>query len=319
MARKPRIHFPGACYHVILRGNGGQDIFFEKNDRFQFLALLQEGINRYKCRIHSYCLMNNHIHLVVQVRDIPLSRIMQNVSFRYTRYIHTKTKQMGHLFQGRYKAILIDADTYLLELVRYIHNNPVRAAIVQSPQEFIWSSHKNYLDMEGKKNNWLTTSFVLKMFADNLRDAVALYNDFIQKGLNEKHREEFYKGRGKSQILGDDDFIDKTSILISNKDSFSPTIQEIIQQVCEEFKISKKEFSSGSKNQCLAKARAVAALFVRESAGITLTELSREIQRDLSGLSQAASRLYKKSQRDSEIIELLKKIEKALRKPTSQA
>ena len=123
MARKPRIHYPGAFYHVILRGNDGQDIFYTKIDRSRFCELLQEGIERYEHRIHGFCLMSNHLHLIVQAGDIPLSRILQNVSFRYTRYINKKKKRIGHLFQGRYKAILIDADSYLLELVRYIHLN----------------------------------------------------------------------------------------------------------------------------------------------------------------------------------------------------
>ena len=114
MARKPRIHYPGAFYHVILRGNGGQDIFFSKNDRTKFYLLLQEGIERFGHRIHAFCLMTNHIHLVIQIGDIPLSKIMQNVTFRYTRYINARRKEFGHLFQGRYKAILIDADTYIL-------------------------------------------------------------------------------------------------------------------------------------------------------------------------------------------------------------
>ena len=113
MARKPRIHYPGAWYHVILRGNGGSDIFFDTQDRTQFFLLLQEGVERYGHRIHAYCLMTNHIHLVVQVANIPLSRITQNISFRYTRYINRRKNQAGHLFQGRYKALLIDAENYL--------------------------------------------------------------------------------------------------------------------------------------------------------------------------------------------------------------
>jgi len=90
MARKPRIHFPGAFYHVILRGNGGQDIFSIDDDRIRFLLLLQEGLERYKHRIHGFCLMSNHVHLLIQVGDVSLSKIMQNVSFRYTRYYNAQ-------------------------------------------------------------------------------------------------------------------------------------------------------------------------------------------------------------------------------------
>ena len=145
MARKPRLHYSGASYHVILRGNGGQDIFIDKKDRTRFYFLLQEGVERYRHRIHAYCLMTNHVHLAIQVGDVPLSRIIQNLSFRYTRYLNRRKNQVGHLFQGRYKALLIDADSYLLELVRYIHNNPVRAGMVKTAEEYPWSSHHAYL------------------------------------------------------------------------------------------------------------------------------------------------------------------------------
>ena len=117
MARKPRIHFTGAFYHVMLRGNSGQDIFFSSEDRVRFCFLVQEGVGMYGHRIHAFCLMDNHIHLLIQVGEIPLAKIIHNLSFRYTRYINVSQKRTGHLFQGRYKAILINADNYLLQLV----------------------------------------------------------------------------------------------------------------------------------------------------------------------------------------------------------
>ena len=110
MARQPRLHVAGGVYHVMVRGNGGQDIFFEKGDRSHLYLLLQQGLERYGHRVHGFCCMPNHIHFVIQVQDLPLSQIMQNLSFRYTRWINTQLTRRGHLFQGRYKAILVDAD-----------------------------------------------------------------------------------------------------------------------------------------------------------------------------------------------------------------
>jgi len=110
MARKPRIHLPGGFYHVMLRGNAGQDIFLTDEDRYHFYLLMQEGVERFAHRIHAFCCMSNHIHLVIQVADISLSRIMQNLSFRHTQWMNKKQRRTGHLFQGRYKAILVDAD-----------------------------------------------------------------------------------------------------------------------------------------------------------------------------------------------------------------
>lgn len=140
MARKPRIHYPGAFYHVMLRGNDGQVIFFDDSDRCRFYLLIQEGISRFRYRVHAFCCMGNHIHLTIQVSEIPLSRIIQNLSFRYTRWINRKYGRIGHLFQGRYKAILVDADIYLAQLVRYIHLNPVRGRLVMNPEDFSWSA-----------------------------------------------------------------------------------------------------------------------------------------------------------------------------------
>jgi REP element-mobilizing transposase RayT len=163
MARRGRIHYSGAVYHVMVRGNGGQDIFFDESDRIRFCDLLEEGVKRFQVRIPALCLMSNHVHLVVQVDEIPLSRLIQNVSFRYTRYRNAKERRTGHLFQGRYKAIVIDVERYLLELVRYIHLNPVRAGIVGRPEEYRWSSHRAYLGKEDWP--WLSTDWILSRYS----------------------------------------------------------------------------------------------------------------------------------------------------------
>ena len=127
MARKPRLHIPGGLYHVILRGNAQQDVFFTPADRRCFYELLTEGTARFDYRVHAFCLMTNHLHLALQVGDLELSAGMQNLSFRYTRYLNTRLNRVGHLFQGRFKAFLVDQDRYGLALVRYLHLNPVRA------------------------------------------------------------------------------------------------------------------------------------------------------------------------------------------------
>ena len=124
MARKPRVHYPTALYHVIMRGNARQDIFFDYEDRIRFYLLLQEGTEKYGHRIHAFCLMTNHVHLAIQVGDVSLSRIMQNLTFRYTKWINWRQNRSGHLFQGRYKAVLIDADSYLLELYPLYPSQP---------------------------------------------------------------------------------------------------------------------------------------------------------------------------------------------------
>ena len=162
MARKPRIHEPGAIYHVILRGNARQDIFADDKDRYRFYEILQKSHERFRFRIHAFCLMTNHFHLAVQVSEIPLSRIMQNVSLRYTQWFNWRHKKTGHVFQGRYKAVMVDADAYLLELVAYIHLNPVRVRMVDQPEKHPWSSHRAYLGKEIL--SWLETGTILPQF-----------------------------------------------------------------------------------------------------------------------------------------------------------
>jgi len=173
MSRKPRIHLPGGYYHVMLRGNGGNEIFFSSADRSRFLLFVQEGIERYGHRVHAFCLMDNHVHLLIQVGKISLSKVMQNLGFRYTRYINHNRKSVGHLFQGRFKSILVEADSYLLELTRYIHLNPVRAGVCESAEQYEWSSHHAYLGSTATP--WLHTQEVLQ----HEEQARALDVDFV--------------------------------------------------------------------------------------------------------------------------------------------
>lgn len=136
MARKPRIHVCGGLYHVMLRGNGGQAIFSDDADRQGFCALVAEGVERFGHRIHAYCLMANHVHLAIRVGEASVSRIIQNLAFRYTRAFNRRARRVGHLFQGRFRSLLVDGNTYLFELVRYIHLNPVRSGLVRDPAEW---------------------------------------------------------------------------------------------------------------------------------------------------------------------------------------
>jgi len=181
MPRKPRIHYSGAVYHVILRGNAGQPIFFADCDRYRFYLILQYVAEKFDCRIHGFCLMTNHVHLVVQTGDIPLSHIMQNLSLRYTKWINFTRSRTGHVFQGRYKALLLDADRYLLELIRYIHLNPVRAGMAATPDEYPWSSHLAYSGNETFP--WLTIDWGLSMLSVDIGTARKEYAKFVTDSM----------------------------------------------------------------------------------------------------------------------------------------
>ncbi|MDO9507797.1 MAG: transposase, partial [Thermovirgaceae bacterium] len=149
MARPLRIEYPGAFYHVTSRGNERKDIFKSGTDREKFLSYLKSATERYGAVIHAYCLMSNHYHLMLETPQGNLSWIMKHINSSYTSYFNIKRKRAGHLLQGRYKAILVEADTYAAELSRYIHLNPVGAKMVGSPEEYPWSSYRYYADGAG--------------------------------------------------------------------------------------------------------------------------------------------------------------------------
>ncbi len=162
MARKPRIEFPGAFYHVISRGNQRQAIFHENSDYLTYLERLKHYTERYNITVYSHVLMPNYLHLLVEANETPLSKFMQGLLFTYTRYYNQKYLKVGHLFQGRYKAILCDRDAYLLGLVGYIHLNPARINRSVGPQEYKWSSDRAYLGEEDPVG--IETSMVLGQF-----------------------------------------------------------------------------------------------------------------------------------------------------------
>jgi putative transposase len=267
-------------------------------------------VERFNHRIHCFCFMDNHIHLIIQVGEKPLSRIIQNLSFRYTRYINVGQERTGHLFQGRYKAILIDADSYLLELVRYIHNNPVRSGIAQQCGEYRWSSHRAYCG-EGVIP-WLTTDWVLDQFSDQADIARQLYIEFVQQGIAEEHRPEFHRGSFQGRALGDEQFIEQALAQAEEKYQTPYSLDQIIEAVCTVYEITPSMLIEPGRRRTEAEARAMAARLVLEIDNLTLTELAVSFQRGLSGLSQAAGRLQKRMRKDLELVYRLEEVKKLL-------
>jgi putative transposase len=310
MARKPRLHYIGAVYHVMIRGNSGQNIFADDKDRYRFYLFLQEGVEKFGHRIHAFCLMNNHVHLAIQVGDKPLSRIMQQLCFRYTQWINSRQKKVGHLFQGRYKAIVVDADEYLVELVRYIHLNPVRAKLVKTHEAYRWSGHRAYLGHE--KLPWLTTEWVLSQFAQRLKTSRKRYNEFVSYGKDEGHRKEFHSGTSEGRILGDDIFVDRVYTESDQEEKKSVTLDEIIKKVCKVYGLTEEEINAGGKQRYPSEARGMIAYLVREKSGLSLTDLSRCMKRDVSTLSLAADKIIKCSKEDAEMRKRKQILEKKL-------
>lgn len=200
MGRPLRITYPGAHYHVTSRGNEQKDIYKSRRDREQFLSYLESSVTRYGAKIHAYCLMTNHYHLLLETPEGNLSEILRHINGAYTNYFNAKRKRSGHLFQGRYKAILIEADEYLMELTRYIHLNPVRCGIVTKPEDHPWSSYNDYLG-DRLKPGWLCTDTVLAHFGDGKK-----YRQFVEHMLVMEY-ESPLRNVIASTLLGSEPFV----------------------------------------------------------------------------------------------------------------
>lgn len=294
MPRPKRYHIPGSSYHVMLRGNDGQDIFFSDRDRCKMCLLLQEGIERYGHRIHAFCFMNNHIHLLIQVGAVPLSKIMQNIAFRYSQNINLRNDRVGHLFQGRFKAILIEENVYFKRLIRYIHRNPVRANLIKDPKDYFWSSHNAYLGQN--EIAWLTIDYALSTF-DNIKEiARERYISYILKEENKEELLELRKKFKDGHVLGDDEFLNevRNNKKYSKENRITITIDSILKIVGQVYNLPEEMIIAAGKSRKASLARATTALFAKELAGISIEQIARFLNRDGSTISSLLSRIHKK-------------------------
>ncbi len=204
MTRPLRIEYPGAVYHVTARGTGRQNIFLSDPDRTKFLDRLLMTVNRYNWLCHAYCLMSNHYHLLIETSDGNLSAGMKLLNSAYAQYFNHSHDRTGHLFQGRFKAIVVEKDSYLLELCRYIVLNPVRSGIVKSPNDYKWSSYRQTAGLYQQENNPLSTEWILSQFGFDKYTAEREYVLFVNTVDDESP---FEKTRGQL-ILGGEHFVE---------------------------------------------------------------------------------------------------------------
>jgi REP element-mobilizing transposase RayT len=203
MSRPVRIEFPDALYHVTARGDRRDDIFDDDQDRQAFLQVLEQVIARFNWLCHAWCLMDNHYHLLIQTPDGNLSKGMRQLNGVFTQASNRRHRRVGHLFQGRFKAILVDSDAYLLELSRYVVLNPVRAGMVASPADWSWSSYRASVGLVSPAP-WLAVDGLLAQFAGQRGIAQQRYAQFVAEGTNADSPWRHLKGQ---VFLGDDAFV----------------------------------------------------------------------------------------------------------------
>ena len=308
MARPLRIEYPGAFYHVTSRGNEKGRIFSSNRDREKFLSYLEDAHKRFRIVIHGYCLMFNHYHFIMETPLGNLCRSMQYINSSYATYYNVKWKRAGHLFQGRYKAILVDADPYIQQLSRYIHLNPVRAKLVKSPEEYQWSSYACYTSAK-KTPDFLNTEFTLRFFSNRKKE----YERFVEEGLSQKI-EDPLKGVKAGFILGSDEFVSKIKdrylcgikesrdlpmLRAFNRSDISP--ESIINMIDKQERLSDKEKIK------------LKIYLLRKYTGMNLQEISNNLaphkKMSISAISQMFTRLDSKRREDGKLDESIRQIE----------
>ena len=299
MARALRVTYPGAFYHVTSRGNERKAVFKSKRDREKFLEYLESATQRYDARIHAYCLMDNHYHLLLETPSGNLSQIMRHINGAYTTYFNVKRRRSGHLFQGRYQAILVEMDEYAKELSRYLHLNPVRAKMVQTPEAYAWSSYRYYIGRQ-KKAKWLCRDFILGYFGKKVPAAQKAYQKFVSTFVNQEYDSPLDEVVS-STLLGSPDFIEfiKDNFLIGKKpDKELPALKKLIKRVSMQDIFEEVELVF-TDDKVLA--RNVKMYLCQRYTGERLKDIGLHFDIRESGVSQAGRRVIQKIENDKQL------------------
>ncbi len=325
MARPLRIEYQGAWYHVMNRGANRKQIFTKAADYELFINVLKEACSLFNVYISAYCLMSNHYHIVVNTPEGNLSRFMRHVNGVYTQRYNIKHKRDGTLFRGRYKAILIQADEYLTHIVKYIHQNPLKARIINDLNSYKWSSHPFYI--KGKSDGeWLDINNLLACFSSRKKKAIIMYKEFMDIDLDSEVKK-FYSKKARSSIFGDNGFVemieqefvkrDKVSTLEINEKRMilgEGKIKIINKEICNEFNIEENKLfqtSRGVENL----PRLFAISLSRELSGLSFSEIAKKYKiKSYKSIASSNFRLKERMKRNRKI----KKQYAVLRKRCSQ-
>ena len=319
MPRPLRIEFQDAWYHIMNRGAGYKDIFKTEKHRLMFLDLLAEATSLFGIRIHAYCLMNNHYHLLINTPRANLSRAMRHINGLYTQRFNRSVKRDGPLFRGRYKAIVVDKNGYLLQVSRYIHRNPVAAKICAAPQSYKWSSCRYYCG-GGNNPTWLRINEILSM--QSSKNKQEGYKKYVNEELD-KPTAVFFKKENISTILGDKSF--KANLLNRmdneeveahktdyNRTRELPTIAEINTICSRYFKITEKELCLGVRGKA-NDYRKIGMYACRIWGMVTLREIAEQYGcRSHGNITHAVNDIKRRIGKDKKVMLILKDLERKI-------
>jgi len=281
MARPLRIEFPGAVYHVTSRGNAKQTIFIDDEDRSRFFYVLSIVVERFNWLCHAYCLMKNHYHLLIETPKGNLSKGMRELNGVYTQGFNQRYRRVGHLFQGRYKAIIVEKDNHLLSLCRYVVLNPVRVGLIKKPEQWRWSSYRATIGLM-KRPSFLTVDWILSQFAGRKRVAMDKYRRFVMEGMDKESPWETLKGQ---IFYGTDEFIKQLSGLLDEKGN----IKEVPRLQRYAARSSLSELFKGKKGKDRkVEDKTIYAAYVRY--GYTMKEIAEHLGFHYATISRAMKR-----------------------------
>ncbi|MEW6064711.1 MAG: transposase [Bacillota bacterium] len=279
MARKPRVHYAGAIYHVIARGNNREIIFLDPCDKEKYLEFVARYKRRYNYEILAYVLMENHLHILIRVDQTPLSKIMQGIQQCYTQYFNRKYKHVGHVFQQRYKAFLCDNDRYLATLVVYIHQNPIRARLLEGLY-YPWSSHKEYV---AGNSSLVDIDFILNILHSNRSYAYRQYLDMFrdihapQVPPEVSLPDEAYVGRGD----------DKKEFNTINR----LTWDEIVAKIMTDFDVEKEKLLGRCRERKIVTARNMLIYEAISQGVLSRSDLAKRLQIDPARITRGFQKM----------------------------
>jgi REP element-mobilizing transposase RayT len=310
MARPLRINYPGAFYHVTSRGNELKKIFKANRDREKFLEYLETATHRYDAVIHVFCLLDNHYHLLLETPSGNMPQIMRHINGAYTTYFNLKHTRSGHLFQGRYKAILVEMDEYAKVLSRYIHLNPVRANMATTPEEYPWSSYQHYIGKQ-KPPEWLHRDFILGYFGGNLSAAQKRYHAFVTSLIDEKYDSPLDEVVS-SALLGSPDFVayvKDTFLSDKEPDKDLPALKGLVEKASMQDIFD--EVDVMLPNQRVL-ARNVKLYLCQRYSGEKLKNVGMHFGIGESAVCHASRRVDERMSEDKKLKRIIEKIEKKL-------
>jgi len=304
MARRPRLLAPGLLYHVIARGNQKLKTFLSQQDYLAYLERLSLYRMRYRVSVYAYCLMPNHLHLLVETSSQPLSKFMQGLQQSYTQYFNLTHRKVGHVFQGRYKAIVCDKDEYLLTLVRYIHQNPVRAKMVCKAEDYPYSGHRSYA--KGRVTEVVDPRLVLEMLGGQ-----RAYRRFVDQGVGEGHREDYYRVEDQ-RFLGSTEFGERLKKEAKEENNSKPKrpLREVFREVARAVGVEPNVLGGADRAWGISKTRALVGYLLIRRLGYRLREVSLCLGRDVATVSSLISRFSARMAKDEELKRQVERIVK---------